>query len=209
MKIGLISDIHSNIYGLTATIKELKSCDVILCAGDITGYYTFVNEVFEVLENHEVIFVRGNHDELLLQESFEGLPPLLIHSIEYTKSKITKNNLEKLEKTPVLYKGVLDGIKLILHHRNNEVLHSNIDLVVHGHSHIPSVKHDNGIIIVDPGSCGQPRDGDPRASYGVFHTNEKKAIIGRVKYDIDKVIEAGRRACIHPKFIEILNRKKP
>lgn len=49
MKIGLISDVHSNIYGLTSVIDELQSCDVILCAGDITGYYTFTNEVLRGL----------------------------------------------------------------------------------------------------------------------------------------------------------------
>lgn len=208
MKLGLISDIHSNVYGLMAVLNELESCDAILCAGDITGYYTFVNEVFEALETHDVIFIRGNHDTLLIQEPFEGPSPLHIRSLEYTKSKITKDNLRTLEKTPDAYKGGFDGIKLVMHHKNNGMPHADTDLMVYGHSHIPSAQLDNGVIVVDPGSCGQPRDGDPRASYGIFHTDEMKVVFGRVKYDVDKVIEAAQKAGIHPKFIEILNRKK-
>jgi len=190
-----------------SVLNELESCDAILCAGDITGYYTFVNEVFEALENHDVIFIRGNHDELLLRESFEGLSPLHTHSLEYTKSKITRDNLETLEKTPNVYRGVFDGIKLIMLHKNNGGPHHNTDLMVYGHSHISSIKRDNGVIVIDPGSCGQSRDGDPRASYGVFHTDTKKVVFGRAKYDIGKVTEAGKKEGIHPKFIEILNRK--
>jgi predicted phosphodiesterase len=38
--------------------------------------------------------------------------------------------------------------------------------------------------IVNPGSVGQPRDGNPKASYGVFDTNTKVLEIYRVNYDI-------------------------
>ncbi len=38
--------------------------------------------------------------------------------------------------------------------------------------------------IVNPGSVGQPRDGNPKASYGVFDTNTKLLEIYRVNYDI-------------------------
>lgn len=38
--------------------------------------------------------------------------------------------------------------------------------------------------IVNPGSVGQPRDGNPKASYGVFDTGTKLLEIYRVNYDI-------------------------
>ncbi len=38
--------------------------------------------------------------------------------------------------------------------------------------------------IVNPGSVGQPRDGNPKASYGIFDTNAKLLEIYRVAYDI-------------------------
>jgi len=73
-----------------------------------------------------------------------------------------------------------------------------------GHTHQPiicSLKKDNGQMmwkqpkfgqeyvfedktILNPGSVGQPRDYDPRASYGLFDTESKSWCVKRVEYDI-------------------------
>lgn len=205
--LGLISDVHSNLYGLTSVIGGLQECDVILCAGDITGYYTFVNEVFDVLEQYEVIFVCGNHDNYLLRKSFSGFPPLLRNSLEYTKAKISENNLKKLKNSSIVYKEVFDGVRLEMCHEDIGT-HSNVDLVVHGHTHIPLIRRTKRNWVVNPGSCGQPRDGDARASYGVFYTEDRRAVVNRVAYNIDRVIKAGEEEGIHHKFIEALNRER-
>jgi diadenosine tetraphosphatase ApaH/serine/threonine PP2A family protein phosphatase len=44
-------------------------------------------------------------------------------------------------------------------------------------------------MILNPGSVGQPRDGDPRASYGVLDTEAETWEMHRVEYDIKKVQE--------------------
>jgi predicted phosphodiesterase len=41
--------------------------------------------------------------------------------------------------------------------------------------------------ILNPGSAGQPRDHDPRASYAIFDDEEKSWTINRVEYDIHAV----------------------
>ncbi len=49
--------------------------------------------------------------------------------------------------------------------------------------------------IINCGSVGQPRDGNPKASYGIYDTNLKKVVINRVSYPINqtkkKIINAG------------------
>jgi len=62
------------------------------------------------------------------------------------------------------------------------------DLIILGHTHVPFVHRLNGRALMNPGSVGQPRDGDPRASYtlvdvteGVFELSPR-----RVEYDIDE-----------------------
>ena len=49
--------------------------------------------------------------------------------------------------------------------------------------------------VVNPGSVGQPRDGDPRASYAIIDTDRKQMGIHRVPYDVEgaqrKIREAG------------------
>jgi diadenosine tetraphosphatase ApaH/serine/threonine PP2A family protein phosphatase len=50
-------------------------------------------------------------------------------------------------------------------------------------------------MIVNPGAVGQPRDGDPRASYGIYDTEGQMFRLYRVEYDIratqDRMMEAG------------------
>jgi diadenosine tetraphosphatase ApaH/serine/threonine PP2A family protein phosphatase len=50
-------------------------------------------------------------------------------------------------------------------------------------------------IIINPGAVGQPRDGDPRASYGIYDSEGQIFRLYRVDYDIrttqDKMMEAG------------------
>jgi len=49
--------------------------------------------------------------------------------------------------------------------------------------------------LVNPGSVGQPRDGDPRAAYAIVDTDERLVELFRVKYPVDeaqaKIIDAG------------------
>lgn len=201
MRIGLISDIHANPYGLEAVIERLLSCEVILCAGDITGYYASVNEVFDILAEHNILFILGNHDEYLLRESIEGLPPLLKKSVEYTREEISEDNLERLRKAPLHYSGLFDGMKIKMYHgspwdlmeeyvypdyahfeRFEEI---NADLIILGHTHIPFMRGN----VVNPGSCGQPRGNDSRAAYGILQTETGELTLGRIKYDLRKILE--------------------
>lgn len=49
--------------------------------------------------------------------------------------------------------------------------------------------------VVNPGSVGQPRDGDPRAGYAMIDTDRKQISVRRVPYDVEraqrKIREAG------------------
>lgn len=68
-------------------------------------------------------------------------------------------------------------------------------LLVLGHTHLPYVAHFTTGTVVNPGSVGQPRDGDPRASYIILDSVERSFERVRVDYDrqqvMDKVAECG------------------
>ena len=76
-----------------------------------------------------------------------------------------------------------------------------------GHTHVPTLVVEDGSLpngcelyrltgdeivdlgeysklVVNPGSVGQPRDGDPRASYAVYDGDENVIALNRVEYDI-------------------------
>ena len=66
MKIGIISDIHSNLFGLECTLKFLEDkIDTLIIAGDIVGYGPQPTETldylldFPIKEKH---YTLGNHD---------------------------------------------------------------------------------------------------------------------------------------------------
>ena len=59
-----------------------------------------------------------------------------------------------------------------------------------GHTHIQGhAVYDEGIV-VNPGSVGQPRDGDSRAAYVVLDLDAMSVDERRVSYDIDRVVRA-------------------
>jgi diadenosine tetraphosphatase ApaH/serine/threonine PP2A family protein phosphatase len=64
-----------------------------------------------------------------------------------------------------------------------------LDILFMGHTHKPFIREINNRTLVNPGSTGQPRDGDPRASYAVFDPFKKVGIIERVSYDFDTTIQ--------------------
>ena len=64
---------------------------------------------------------------------------------------------------------------------------------------------DFGRIIANPGSVGQPRDGDPRASYLLYDDEERRLAHHRVAYDVSVTQERMRRAGLHPYLIERLS----
>jgi len=73
-----------------------------------------------------------------------------------------------------------------------------------GHSHIPFICHptseeevtfvefpldkeqalNSDRLIINPGSVGQPRDGDPRASFAIYDSDPSSIVHHRVEYDI-------------------------
>ncbi len=56
-----------------------------------------------------------------------------------------------------------------------------------GHTHVPMDLSHEGKKIINPGSVGQPRDGDPRASFIIYDGLKKELSLFRVNYDIEAV----------------------
>lgn len=224
MKIGIISDIHSNVYALESVLKRLKGVDLILCAGDITGYYPFVNEVFESLESHNVVFIKGNHDAHLCGVKLKDPRPIDSQSFEYTKNQISNINLDKLRNAPVQQELSLDELKVIMFHGSpwdnlEEYIYPDYrdfdkfkeigaDVIILGHTHYPMIKKIEKKLVINPGSCGQPRDYDPRASSVIMDTSTKEVRIERVQYDIDRVCQAVKKLGFDNKLSEILKRTR-
>jgi len=54
--------------------------------------------------------------------------------------------------------------------------------------------------LINPGSVGQPRDGDPRAAYALYSPEERAVEFCRVAYDVDRAAAKIRAAGL-PDFL--------
>jgi predicted phosphodiesterase len=54
------------------------------------------------------------------------------------------------------------------------------------------------LYLVNPGSVGQPRDGDPRAAYAIYDTEQKIVRLRRVNYPVQKTADDIRKAALPP-----------
>jgi diadenosine tetraphosphatase ApaH/serine/threonine PP2A family protein phosphatase len=75
------------------------------------------------------------------------------------------------------------------------------DLVCVGHSHVPYELQIGNSRIINPGSVGQPRDGDPRASYVIIEDGSVQ--FRRAAYNIDAVLEQMQTTDVEPWVIEL------
>ncbi|MCE4602891.1 MAG: metallophosphatase family protein [Desulfurococcales archaeon] len=57
-----------------------------------------------------------------------------------------------------------------------------------GHTHYQFYRTVQGAFVANPGSVGQPRDGDPRAGYLLIDKDTGGIELGRVRYDVDRVL---------------------
>ena len=77
------------------------------------------------------------------------------------------------------------------------------DVLVFGHTHKPWVHEYGGVLFVNCGSIGKPKDGDPRAAFAILSDGE--VTIERVGYDAtavaDEVAAAGLPAELADKLV--------
>ncbi len=61
------------------------------------------------------------------------------------------------------------------------------DVVCVGHTHQPFALQVGDTLVVNPGSVGQPRDGDPRASYAIIEDN--RVTFRRIEYAVEDTVQ--------------------
>ncbi len=105
MRYAIISDIHGNLPALQRVLAELVEADIDrhLCLGDIVGYGAQPNECCQAIQELEVVCLRGNHEQGVLQPDFEQWFNAAARAcLVWTRTQLTAENrafLEALEET--------------------------------------------------------------------------------------------------------------
>jgi putative phosphoesterase len=217
LRIVIISDIHSNLDALETVLKKLPSHDALICLGDIVGYGAQPNEVVERIQGlNPLVALMGNHDYAVVTGDTAGFSQHAAEAVEWTRKHIKEDNCRYLSSLQPSKKIELDGVQVGLFHGSPhdplfEYIYPGIrkaeleqliqkagtQLVLLGHTHVPMIYSVEEKMLANPGSVGQPRDGDPRASFALLtiSDNRPSAEVERIQYDIDsaanEIIDAG------------------
>ena len=209
MRIAILSDVHSNFEALVQAVAFMDESriDELYCLGDIIGYGASPNECVALIRERAVHCVLGNHDLAAVEPShaeFLNAPGKI--AALWTNKVLTRENAEFLSNLPY----TIENEQVTLVHASPaqphqwqyilsledarpqlEYFHTPICFV--GHTHVPSVCGEDLKtftlnkqlkFLINVGSVGQPRDGDPRSSFGILDTEAWTYENIRVEYDV-------------------------
>lgn len=220
MKLAIFSDIHANLEALTEVLKvvEERAVDAVYCLGDVVGYGADASACVDLVRQHCKAMVRGNHDEAVaLERGLKSLPRDARKAAVHNRAHLTPSHLDFLAAQPLMLEA--DGCTFVHATPGNPAFWQRLgsyltaqeqfqyfstEVCFIGHSHVPAVMGNKlGAVRVRPGvrflinvgSVGQPRDGDPRACVAFFDTEHTDYDLVRVPYDVEtaanKIITAG------------------
>jgi predicted phosphodiesterase len=196
--IAFVSDIHGNFEALRAVLSEIdRMCvDRIYCVGDVVGYYSQVNECCDELRRREIPTVMGNHDWYMAGGGFCARSRSVNDCLVYLRRIIRFDNVEWLRTLPVqrhvegvhvVHGGWSDPIDEYLEPTRDYFSRLDGRFFVSGHNHIQALHEFGEQTYCNPGSVGQPRDGDPRAAFATF--DGASFALHRVEYNMQPVFD--------------------
>jgi len=204
MKVGVISDLHANSIALEKVLEALvdREVDQILCAGDLVGYGSQPNRTIRLLKIAGVESIKGNHDEGILSGTPSNFNIHAKRALDWNRRNLNQEYLDFLRDLPNQLEREISGCKLFMVHgspRNpvsgyiysqdvdSDFLEFSFefppDILIMGQTHSPYIRQIGETLVVNPGSVGQPRDGDPRASCAIIDMEDLSAEILRIDYD--------------------------
>lgn len=220
-QVTIFGDIHGNLPALEAVLADIdvRQLSPLYCLGDLVGYGTFPNEVTEMIRSRNIPTIIGNYDQGVGSSSDDcgcaytskEAEALGKRSIAWTNENSSAENKLFLRQLTAQIPLELHGLRVLLVHGSprkiNEYLFADrpdatlerlldmaqADVLVCGHTHIPYHRIlPSGRQVINAGSVGKPKDGNPQACYVVLEANNRDLTVSfrRVPYDIERAAQA-------------------
>jgi putative phosphoesterase len=217
-RIAVITDIHGNLPALEASLARIddSGVDAVYCGGDLVGYGPRPNEICRLIEDREIPTIYGNYDYAIARDLEDcGCAYVTRHdrelgqrSVAWTLANTDQRSKDFMRALPFDLRFELGSKHVRLVHGSprkvNEYLfeekparlyrrlaqNADCDVLVFGHTHKPWTREHAGVLFVNCGSVGKPKDGDPRAAFAVLELEpggQISASIERVSYDAETV----------------------
>ena len=142
-KLFILSDTHYRLGSFSAEMRGIfDRYDLIIHAGDYVSENTA--DELEMLGNFTG--VSGNSDSWALRER---LGKMKIIEVEGKRIGVCHG----------------DGHRIVPFENARQLFTGKaVDAVIYGHSHIPDIKYEGGVLYINPGSAGRPRGGSGRSA---------------------------------------------
>ena len=214
MQVGVISDVHGNRVAFDAVLDDMPSVDQVVHAGDVVGYNPWPGECVDRIRSASIPTVQGNHDRAVADGSSFRFNSLASAGVKHARASLDDEQIAWLGDLPA-ERFAADGRVRIVHGHPmdhdrytypeefrpgliaaglEEEAGRTPDVLVLGHTHVQGHAVSDEGIVMNPGSVGQPRDGDPRAAYAVVDLDTMTVDERRVEYDVDCVVDAVEEA---------------
>jgi putative phosphoesterase len=212
---AVITDIHGNLAALEATLEWIdgEGIDRIYCGGDLVGYGAYPNEVCALIEQRGIPAIYGNYDYAIARDMDDcGCAYVTEHdrelgqqSVAWTLEHTEQPAKDFMRELPFDLRFQVASIDVHLVHGSprkvNEYLFEDkpaslyerlaaaesAQALVFGHTHKPWVHEFGGVLFVNCGSVGKPKDGDTRAGFAILEDvgGRLDVTIQRVEYDAE------------------------
>jgi putative phosphoesterase len=233
-RVAVITDVHANLPALEAVLEAIERTDVdaVYCGGDLVGYGPHPNQVCRLIEAGGIPTIYGNYDYAIGRDLEDcGCAYRDQHdrelgeqSVAWTLKHTDQRSKEFMRSLPFDLRFELGGRRVRLVHGSprkvNEYLFADkpartferiaagadCDVLVFGHTHQPWIHEYGGVLFVNCGSVGKPKDGDPRASFALLRLDEGEVMadIERVEYDAQAVAHEVAAAGLPSEYAEKL-----
>lgn len=208
MRLLVVADIHSNLPALEGVLEDAGRFDAAVCAGDIVGYGPDPGECIRRAAERSFRCVSGNHDAAIVTGDTSRFNPYAAAAVDINRRLVGGADRAWLRGLPAKLTLNMEAVKVAVFHGSpldplNEYVFppeaelraaefldlSGADLLILGHTHVPYIIRSGRRWMLNPGSVGQPRDGDPRASYMVvdLEGGAVDVVHRRVEYEVEGV----------------------
>ena len=232
--VAVITDIHANLRALEATLAQIEELEVenVYCGGDLVGYGPHPDAVCALIAERGIPTIHGNYDYAIARDEQDcGCAYVTRHdrelgqlSVAWTLENTSTESKAFMRDLPFELRFAIGGVGVHLVHGSprkvNEYLFEDKPaslyerlaaaerdpVLAFGHTHKPWVHEYGGVLFVNCGSVGKPKDGDPRASFALLAATEAgvDTTIERVAYDIGRVASEVRAAGLPGEYADKL-----
>ncbi|MEM8560373.1 MAG: metallophosphoesterase family protein [Bacteroidota bacterium] len=231
MRLALFSDVHANLQALEAVLAHIDAtgADRLVCLGDTVGYNADPKPCLDLVRERCDVILLGNHDRAVaLGDEIHHLPGDGQAAATLHRTLLAEDDLAYLAALPL----VVDEEPCTYTHASPErpgdwlrlesfwqvkgqFDHFATEVCFIAHSHLPGIVSNKlGVLsvrqgpryLINVGSVGQPRDGDPRACVAFFDTETWSYRLDRVGYDVEATVRQINEAGLPKRLGERLRR---